>query len=283
MHKLNPMKKLSLLLFALLLLATACKKEKINDKAEVPTIPVSAINGLFTINENGDQVYFSKGNLQYQASTNTWRFAENQWDYIGNDNSNVSTTYDGWIDLFGWGTGWNPTLISTNNWDYDIFYDWGYNPIINGSNKPNTWRTLTLNEWKYIFYTRNTNSNIRYARATVNDIKGLILLPDNWNESIYMLNDVNTYASDFDSNIISLTEWLNTFEANGVIFLSNAGRREADSVNYVGSQAHYWSSTPHRDPSMAYYVFVYNTGLHADMNYYRYYGRCVRLVQDVDN
>lgn len=26
------------------------------------------------------KVYFSHGNLQYQASTNTWRFAENQWD-----------------------------------------------------------------------------------------------------------------------------------------------------------------------------------------------------------
>ena len=26
---------------------------------------------------------FSKGNLQYRASTNTWRFAEHQWDFVG--------------------------------------------------------------------------------------------------------------------------------------------------------------------------------------------------------
>lgn len=64
----------------------------------------------FTINSNGDQIFFSQGNLQYQASTNTWQFATNQYDIIGSDNSNISSTYDGWIDLFGWGTsGYNNT------------------------------------------------------------------------------------------------------------------------------------------------------------------------------
>jgi len=43
-------------------------------------IPTGAIKGLFTINEDCERVYFSQGNLQYQASTNTWRFAENQDD-----------------------------------------------------------------------------------------------------------------------------------------------------------------------------------------------------------
>ena len=49
-----------------------------------PPAPEGAINGLFTINEAGDQVYFSKGNLQYIGSADTpyWRFAENQWDYL---------------------------------------------------------------------------------------------------------------------------------------------------------------------------------------------------------
>ena len=58
-------------------------------------VPEGAINSLFTINADGDQVYFSQGNLQYQASTNTWRFATNQYDYIGSDNSNISQTYSG--------------------------------------------------------------------------------------------------------------------------------------------------------------------------------------------
>ena len=62
--------------------------------------PTGAINGLFTINASGDQVYFSQGNLRYQASTNTWQFAGQQYYYLGNVNSNISQTNGGWIDLF---------------------------------------------------------------------------------------------------------------------------------------------------------------------------------------
>ena len=52
------------------------------DQPEPPTPPTppsgapeGAINGLFTINENGDQVYFSQGNLQYigSAATPYWK------------------------------------------------------------------------------------------------------------------------------------------------------------------------------------------------------------------
>ena len=50
---------------------------------EVPTAPTGAIDGKFSINATGGKVYFAKGNLQYQASTNTFRFAEHQWNYVG--------------------------------------------------------------------------------------------------------------------------------------------------------------------------------------------------------
>lgn len=39
--------------------------------------PDGVINALFSVSST-QKVYFSKGNLQYQASTKTWRFAENQ-------------------------------------------------------------------------------------------------------------------------------------------------------------------------------------------------------------
>ena len=69
------------------------------------------------------QVYFCSGNVQYQASTDTWRFAENQWDYVGDatngnvyennvksSNTSIAYNYTGWIDLFGWATsGWDNT------------------------------------------------------------------------------------------------------------------------------------------------------------------------------
>ena len=55
-----------------------------------------AIKAAFSVSAD-KQIYFSQGNLQYQASTGTWRFAEHQYDMIGSDNSNISSSYSGWI------------------------------------------------------------------------------------------------------------------------------------------------------------------------------------------
>lgn len=162
-------------------------------------IPTGAINSLFTINENGDQVYFSLGNLQYQASTNTFQFANNQLEYIGRLNFNISSTYDGWIDLFGWGTsGWDCGMPYYHPWDhnttgpygpagYDLTgeyanSDWGiYNPIINGGNQAGLWRTLTQPEWETLLMTRQTPSGIRYVKATIGETTGLLIIPDDCN------------------------------------------------------------------------------------------------------
>ena len=62
------------------------------------------------------KVVFAPGNLQYQASSGNWRFAEQQYLYIGNaagnTNSGSRSTQSNWIDLFGWGTsGWDNTSV----------------------------------------------------------------------------------------------------------------------------------------------------------------------------
>ena len=63
-----------------------------NDLNFVELLPEGSLSGLFSVSAT-QQVRFSKGNLQYQASTGTWRFAEHQYDYIGTDNSNISSNY----------------------------------------------------------------------------------------------------------------------------------------------------------------------------------------------
>lgn len=171
----------------------------------VPSIPTGAIDGLFSVSST-KQVYFSQGNLQYQASTGTWRFAEHQYDFIGDYNVMASETYTGWIDLYPWGTSgidytghatvyrpWetaysseyiNPySSLTTNLYDGEGENagkaDWGYNAISNGGNTQNSgWRTLknntTDNEWQYIFNSRttaneiNSTSNARYTQARIN-------------------------------------------------------------------------------------------------------------------
>ena len=241
--------------------------------------PTGAINGKFTINSNGDQVCFSQGNLQYQASTDTWRFAENQWDYVGEANANISPTYDGWIDLFGWGTGDNPTNSSTSNSDYSNFTDWGANSISNGGNQANTWRTLTYDEWNYLMFNRITTSGIRYAKASLNGVNGVIVLPDDWNASYYMLNNTNSTSAGFASNTITLDDWEGILETNGVVFLPVAGARDGTSVFDVGTLGHYWSSTPN-DSGDAGYLYFYSNFLYLKYDRLPRNGHSVRLVAD---
>ena len=162
-------------------------------QAQAP-IKDGAILAEFSVSDS-TKVYFSQGNLQYRASSKTWRFAEHQWDFVGDsingnvyengvksDNAKISSTYDGWIDLFGWGTsGWNsganayqPYSTSTVYSDYypdGSYYndltgsyanaDWGvYNKISNGGNQAGLWRTLTYSEWSYLISGRAQASRL---------------------------------------------------------------------------------------------------------------------------
>ena len=191
--------------------------EKNENYVEQTVVETNKITNGFSVSPD-KSVYFSKGNLQYQASTKTWRFAEHQWDIIGEANKNISSRYKGWIDLFGWGTsgynGKNPWMTSTSGSDYgngerDIAgtnYDWGVNYILNGRDKD--WRTLTKDEWIYVFNKRNTSSGIRYAKATVNGVNGVILLPDNWSVANYSLSNTNKSDASFKSNFISQNDWI---------------------------------------------------------------------------
>lgn len=270
-------------------------------KSFIATDNPGALNGIFSISST-QHVYFSQGNLQYQASTNTWRFAENQYDYIGDANANISSTYSGWIDLFGWGTsGYNhgsvcyqPYSTSETNSDYYAYgsasynlydqtgkADWGYNAISNGGNATNKWRTLTIDEWVYVFNTRNTASGIRYAKAQVYGKNGVILLPDDWSTSTYSLNSTNTSSASYTTNTIILATW-SVLEKAGAVFLPAAGWRYGTNVRNVGSYGDYWSAS-YKDSDGAYGVDFGDGGLLADYWIYRKDGLSVRLVCSAEN
>lgn len=243
--------------------------------------PEGAIAGLFSVSADR-KVYFSKGNLQYQASTRTWRFAEHQWDYIGDANNKTLRTSNGWIDLFGWGTsgcGSNkPDMTSTRSDDYcDLGKDsdWGvYNAISNGGDVENTWRTLTKEEWNYVLNYRNTPSGIRFAKAEVNGINGLIVFPDDWKLTYYRFNNPNKENGLYNQNIISSEEWLNSIESYGAVFLPAAGFRQGIFVSFSGSYGAYWSINKSD--------FLYFADTYLTPNSYgeKSMGRSVRLVRD---
>ena len=159
--------------------------------------------------------------------------------------------------------------------------DWGYNSISNGGNAENLWRTPTKEEWDYVFNTRTTTSGIRYAKAIVNNVNGVILLPDDWNTAYYSLRNTNSTGTNFSSNTITASQW-RKLERHGAVFLSMAGYRDGTSFTSVGSSGRYYSASKY-DSKNAWVIYLGSSFIRTDWVNYRYYGLSVRLVQDIQD
>ena len=270
------MKKLFTLLFALVAAVSATYATN------------GALSGRFTINAAGDQIVFSQGNLQYLG---TWQFAEHQWDTIGSAQS------DNHRDLFGWGTGDAPNKVSSNFNDYSLFTDWGVNAITNGGNEANLWRTLTKDEWVYLFRTRE-NAAMLFGLGSVNGVNGTILLPDNWttpqgasftaSTTLGLVFQSYEYLDNngghFADNTYTAEQW-SVMEGAGAVFLPAAGYRNGMNVYEVGSYGSYWSATS-ADSHYSYSILfnpyqLIPSNISVGINGL-YYGLSVRLVQTVE-
>lgn len=184
------------------------------------------------------------GTLMYM----TWRIASYQWDYIGNGNDSISKNTSCWIDLFGWGTGKNPTLSSERSSEYNTFNDWGDNIVSSNPDDIPIWRFLTREEWLYVFNERKTKTGIRYAKAKINDVCGVILLPDNWSNNVSVtLNECNVSDASYTSNIISQSQWMSEFDSLGAVFLPAAGMRTGQYSFGFCEYGAYWSSSSYQD------------------------------------
>ena len=271
------------------------------------TSSVKAVEkGIFSV-ADAKFVQFSTGNLQYEVGTNTWSFAENQYDYVGEENINVGNpSYTGKIDMFGWSAdgkfGVNP---SNTDDDYNgDFVDWG--TLVNEED----WYTLSADEWKYLLNKRTNASSLKQI-ARVGSVVGIMLFPDAWT----MPADVNVaaaYDDYFKVNIYNYTlEQWEKLEAVGAVFLPAAGRRTGGwgnttiSPHMVGvveldSDGHYkhydngniycyyWTSTINEDKNVSYLHNIqalggdkYTIGTGAVWGEKGRYGQSVRLVKAI--
>ena len=323
-------------------------------KCEVTVTAPSYLPGEFTINSGGTKVKFSKGNLQYlgkAAEGHKWRFADHQWDYMGDGPSgskpgnvdlgtlgytaeqyNYGSGADGGSetdkdmesarDLFGWGatgfqdertkltgyqTNYQPystsktaqsgTAATYNKYGYGPDYDaaneyglsvknksdWGCLKI--GDDPANTWRTLTSAEWIYLLNTRTTETtdlpnSSRYAKVTVNGVKGLLLFPDSfaWTSAMGTApTATNSAFGAFNAGSYTAAEFTEQEKA-GVVFLPAAGYRSGSSLNSVGSYGDYWSSACISSYG-AYRMYFGSSGVSPQGNGDRYCGSSVRLVR----
>lgn len=229
------------------------------------------LSGVFSVSENV-RVRFSQGNLQYCAAQNLWRFAEEQYDYIGEDNERIAVNYSGWIDLFGWGTsGWasgatcyEPWATSNNSEDYFVGgdykndltgtykkADWGVFNQPENSRDDIAWRTLSYNEWTALIGSENLFTDALPVRQnksglgtlSINGVtyNGLILVPDDWS-----IPDgcefIGSCAGGFSNNTYSEQQW-EKMEANGAVFLPCSGYRRIGTIYDIETKGHYWTTT----------------------------------------
>ena len=265
---------------------------------EASTAP--AMNGVFTVDAGGTTVKFSKGNLQYQASTGTWQFAANQYDFIGSGNANITSDYSGWIDLFGWatagnsesGTHYQPWDSSTDNTYGNIVDQWGGGDLSWehdwGSNIGAGWRTMTDPEWDYIVDTRASGATVegvtdaRFVKITIrtddNSVSGLLLFPDGYDQGTpsgvtWSSSHINAHDNAISASC-TVAGW-EALEAAGCVFLPCAGQRNGTTVSNAGAQGFYWTATSNTGTkSHALSILGWNT----TPTYDRHIGNSVRLV-----
>ena len=233
--------------------------------------------GIFSV--GGDRrVSFSKGNLQYLPAANLWKFADNQYDYIGNSNKYIKYSYRNWVDLFGWSAS-NTTAPfgvsrSTDVADYSgSFLDWGINAIC--GDEPGIWRTLTKNEWEYLLNKRTDAKKLR-GLAQVNGVNGIIFLPDDWVEIPELV--FKPITSDYSQQSFTIQQWL-LFEQHGAVFLPAAGRRDGNALLNQNDYGNYWSMIRENDRFADYFAFT-SSDMYVDARQEIHIGRSVRLVYD---
>ena len=189
-------------------------------------------------------------------------------------NSYVNTGFN----TYGYGP--SSTMTDENLVGTSANYDWGvYNNIMADGTEiaAGTYRTLTNDEWVFLFNNRTDAFNKR-GLGKVNGVMGLILLPDDWTlpDGLEFFPVPSIYAPYTQYTADNWTQ----MEANGAVFLPQAGTRNVTSLSNVGSKASYWSSTCDNG-GYARYPFI-NNGIGTQYSGERHLGLCVRLVHNAE-
>lgn len=141
-------------------------------------------------------------------------------------------------------------------------------------------RVLTSDEWTYLIVTRDADKEQKDALGTVKGVKGLILLPDNW-EQPKDIPELQS-ATSYDQNIYDETQWY-CMEKAGAIFLPCQGYAydEEEQHYEVETDAHgyYWARDEYNGMG---YCMQFADGTAPNMSNRSKQDYCsVRLVRDV--
>lgn len=286
--------------------ATAKDGSDVKATCTVTVLPEGALAGVFSVSAT-KKVWFSKGNLQaviesgptntYNYTASSWKFADHQYDYIGNAAGNNSFDATTTVDLFGWvgiSANYDTYGLCTDNSLSSVYYGTSTTDALKsdwGSRIGTGWSTLTQAEWTYLLDTRKVTvggaAEASYGHGKVEGKNGLIILPDNWDGSVHASF---TYGYSVWSNVYSSTStptWAQ-MEAAGAVFLPAAGCRNAmaaTTVNNAGSVGYYWSSSPNSTTGGKADFLIFSINSSEYLNFkdsFRKSGFSVRLVYDAE-
>ena len=131
-----------------------------------------------------------------------YEIGENQWDRMTYDASALNGNDEAYQELLLTGVDIFPSFFLKNNID--------------------CWHIPTWREWDYMLNQRQTTSGVRYAYAKVNDVCGLVVLPDDWNATTYAFSNPNEVAG-YENNNITANQWTTVLEPAGAVFLPANG------------------------------------------------------------
>lgn len=180
--------------------------------------------GVFSMSSKVS-VRFTRGNLWYDGTD--CHFEENQWTYP----TSWNTAHVGHF--------YNHNDITTAAKSYAPSYSTYYQSYIfpnSGKNTANSnftvegltgkCRVISDGEYQYL---RDRSSDSKYGYGKVNEVDGLIFLPDSWNNPLS-----HTFASgsstSYTSNKYNLDDWV-IMESAGAVFFPLAGYRSSTTMN----------------------------------------------------
>ena len=176
--------------------------------------------GVFTVNESGKKVRFSKGNLWADASGDNasnpvLHFEDAQWESTPTD---IDATMDNsHMSHFTWSSTVT-AAVGTSSSGTNLFCDETHKVSVDGSDA--IYYALSIDEWEYLF------NNHSKKWVTVHGVNGYVIAPDGFTGTL-----AGSYADDA------------ALAADNLVFLPAAGNRSITSYYGVGTYGRYWSSS----------------------------------------
>ena len=201
------------------------------------------------------QVTFAPGNLQYQSSSQTWRFARTQYE------SFMTQSHSGWVDQFCWSSNLNPGGVTEPTFGDLTFVDWGSFQI--GNETVNNWSTLTIDEWEYLISRRNNASKLWFY-TYIEDVLGVVFLPDNW---------VFPITEELKSQLANDIENWNQLENSGAVFLPA-------NIGSSGNCMSYWSASKSIISSIVNYGYCFSITVNGKASNPEYYINYAAMAHD---